>query len=64
MAHLWFRDKDDIWSAMPLDGHAVNVSAHPPRVLAEGFRLGEDAMAAVIRTELTDFSGLGSAHHR
>lgn len=51
MAHLWFRNDEDIWTVMPLDGHAVDVSVHPPRVLAEGFRLGEDAMAAVVRVD-------------
>ena len=54
MAHIWFRGDEGIWSAMPLDGYAIDVSAHPPRVLAEGFRLGEDAQAAVIRTEAGD----------
>lgn len=49
MAHLWFRAEDDIWSAMPLNGHAVDISVHPPRVLAEGFRLGVDVFAAVVR---------------
>ena len=54
MAHLWFRDEDDLWSAMPLNGHAVDISVHPPRVLADGFRLGEDTLAAVIRAEVGD----------
>jgi len=49
LAHLWFRDNDDVWSALPLDGRAVNILARPPRVLAEGFRLGGDAPAALIR---------------
>src|SRR5689334_2036503 len=49
MAHMWFRDAEDIWSAMPLKGRAVDISVHPPRVMADGFRLGEDALAAVIR---------------
>ena len=49
MAHFWFRDDEDIWSAMPLDGRAVDITVRPPRILAEGFRLGEDASAAVIR---------------
>ena len=54
MAHLWFRGDEEIWSAMPLDGHAVNVSVYPPRILAEGFRLGKDALAAVVRAEAVD----------
>jgi hypothetical protein len=54
VAHLWFRDDDDIWSAMPLDGRAVDVSEYPPQVLAEGFRLGEDTRAAVIRAGAGD----------
>lgn len=54
MAHLWFRNEEDIWSVVPLNGHAVNVSAHPPRVLPEGFRLGEDVTAALIPAELAD----------
>lgn len=54
MAHLWFRDEEDIWSAMPLDGHAVNVSGRRPQALAEGFRLGKDSLAVVIRTEAGD----------
>ena len=48
MAHLWFRDEEDIWAAVPLVGRAVDISAYPPRALADGFRLGEDAQAAVI----------------
>ncbi len=54
MAHIWFLDAENIWSALPLNGHAVDVSVYPPRPLAEGFRLGQDARAAVIRTELAD----------
>ncbi len=54
MAHLWFRGVEDIWSVMPLSGHAVDVSAFPPRPLAEGFRLGEDTLAAVIRAGARD----------
>jgi hypothetical protein len=49
LAHFWFRDDEDIWSATPLDGRAVDVSVCPPRILAPGFRLGADAPAAVIR---------------
>ena len=49
MAHLWFRDEEDIWSAMPLDGRAVDVTARPPRILPEGFQLGADAVAAALR---------------
>jgi hypothetical protein len=49
MAHLWVRDSDDSWAAMQLDGRAVDVSVYPPRVLADGFRLGEDTLAAVVR---------------
>jgi hypothetical protein len=51
MAHLWFRDADNIWSAMPLNGAAVDVSVEPPRVVADGFRSGVDTVAAVIRAE-------------
>jgi hypothetical protein len=54
MAHLWFRGDEDIWTVMPLDGHAVDVSVYPPRVLAEGFRLGADTLAAVVRAEAGD----------
>jgi hypothetical protein len=50
MAHIWFRDEEGIWSALPHDGRALDISAHPPRVLAEGFRLGIDTPAAVIRS--------------
>ena len=48
MAHLWFRDAEDVWSAMPLNGQALDISVYPPRVLAEGFRLGEDTRAALV----------------
>lgn len=57
MAHLWFRDEneeEDIWSAMPLNGHAVDISVCPPRVLTEGFRLGVDATAAVLCAQSGD----------
>ena len=54
MAHLWFRDDEDIWSVMQLDGRAVDVSVYPPRSLAEGFRFGEDTLAAVIRAGAED----------
>ena len=48
MAHLWFHNAEYNWSAMPLDGAAVDISVEPPRALAEGFRIGEDAPAALI----------------
>jgi hypothetical protein len=51
MAHVWFYGDDDIWSAMPLDGHAVDVSVFPPVTLGENFQLGEDAQAALMRTD-------------
>ena len=54
MAHLWFRDDEDIWAAMALDGRAVDVSVYPPRVLAEGFLLGQDTPAAVVRAGTGD----------
>lgn len=54
MAHLWFRGDADIWSAMPLDGRPVNISIRPPRVLADGFRLGGDVSAAVLRARAGD----------
>jgi hypothetical protein len=54
LAHLWFRDDEDIWSVVPLNGHATDVSVYPPRLLAEGFRLGGDALAAVIRAGAAD----------
>jgi hypothetical protein len=34
---------------MPLDGRAVDVSVYPPCRLAEGFHLGVDTQAAVVR---------------
>jgi len=49
VAHLWFRGDEGIWAALPLDGRPVGVSVCPPRVLADGFRLGADAPAAVLR---------------
>lgn len=36
MAHLWFRDAEDVWAVMPLDGRVVDVSVCPPRVMEEG----------------------------
>jgi hypothetical protein len=50
MAHVWFCGDDDTWSAMPLGGHAVDVSVFPPVTLGENFQLGEDAQAALVRT--------------
>lgn len=49
MAHLWFRNDEDVWSVMPLDAAAADISVHPPRALAEGFRPGVDTRAALIR---------------
>jgi hypothetical protein len=54
MAHLWFRDHDDNWSAMPLNADAVDISRNPPRELAGGFRLGDDCGAAVICSRAGD----------
>jgi hypothetical protein len=54
MAHLWSRGDDDVWSALLLNGSAVDISVNPPRVLADGFRLGEDTLAAVIRAGAGD----------
>lgn len=54
MAHIWIRGDEDAWSTMPLDQHAVDISVHPPRALAEGFRLGADALAVVIRSGTSD----------
>lgn len=54
MAYIWFRNNEEPWSVMPLNGRAVDVSVYPPRPLADGFRLGEDAMAALIHAELAD----------
>jgi hypothetical protein len=56
MAHLWFRtdDEEESWSTAPLNGHAVDITASPPRLLTEGFRLGEDTSAAVIRAGTAD----------
>jgi hypothetical protein len=54
MAHLWLRHDGNDWSAMPLTGHAMDISVHPPRILAESFRLGEDSRAALIRVATED----------
>jgi hypothetical protein len=54
LAHLWFRAEEEIWSAMPLDERTVDVSVCPPRVLADGFRLGGDVLAAVLRARAGD----------
>jgi len=54
MAHLWVRESDDGWAAIELNGRAVDVSVYPPRALAEGFRLGEDTPAAVVRAAAGD----------
>ncbi|MGA2118576.1 MAG: hypothetical protein ABSH56_27945, partial [Bryobacteraceae bacterium] len=32
MAHLWHRNEEETWSAMPLNGRAVDTSVYPPRV--------------------------------
>jgi hypothetical protein len=54
MAHLWIRHNGDDWSAMRLAGHSIDISVHPPRILAAGFCLGEDTRAAVIPVEAED----------
>lgn len=35
MAHLWISDEKGGWSAVPLDGGAVALTAHPPRRCGE-----------------------------
>ena len=62
MAHLWFRDEEDIWAAMPLTGAAVDISTYPPRAVAEGFRLGDDmqAMGAPASSDASSTSEQGS----
>jgi Zn finger protein HypA/HybF involved in hydrogenase expression len=54
MAHLWFRDDDNIWVVMPLNGRPVDVSVYPPRVMQEDFRLGRGAPAVLIRSSAGD----------
>jgi hypothetical protein len=54
MAHIWFRNDEDIWSAMTLDRHAVDISVHPPQAMAEGFQMGEDSLVVVIRSAAGD----------
>src|ERR1035438_7357467 len=54
MAHLWLRHDGDDWSAMLLAGHAIDISVHPPRILAEAFRLAEDTRVAVIPVAAED----------
>jgi len=54
MAHIWFRNGEDSWSVMPIDGHAVNVSVYPPRILPDDFRFGEDVLVALIRAGSAD----------
>ena len=51
MAHLWFRDEDDVWSAMSLDERAVDISVRPPRFLAGELHASADAPVAVIRAQ-------------
>src|ERR1035438_7432253 len=37
MAHLWFLDDEGVWSVVPLEGRAVDISVHPPRAMAEDY---------------------------
>jgi hypothetical protein len=53
VAHLWFRgsEGEDVWSAMPLNGRAVDVAAVPPRALTEALRLDEEPAVVMVRAE-------------
>jgi hypothetical protein len=48
MAHLWYRDADDVWRVRPLGECALDISVCPPRDLVPEFRLGHDTLAAVV----------------
>lgn len=49
MAHFWFRDSiDEIWTAMALDNHALDIRVWPPRAMPEEFCLGNDG-AVIMR---------------
>lgn len=54
MAHLWLHLDGGDWSAMLLNGHAVDISVHPPRILPGSFQLGEVTRAAVVRVGEAD----------
>jgi hypothetical protein len=46
MAHLWFLDDEGVWSVVPLEGRAVDISVHPPRAMAEDYP--EDHLRAAV----------------
>lgn len=50
MAHLWFQDGDEVWTVLPLDHRAVDVSVSPPRALDETGSVGPDTRAVVAYT--------------
>lgn len=54
MAHLWFRDHDEVWSAVALNGTALDISALPPRELSDDLRLGGNCRAAVVSSRVDD----------
>lgn len=49
MAHLWFRDTDETWTAMPLGTRAVDVSVSPPRLLGDAGNAGSNTGVVVAR---------------
>jgi hypothetical protein len=54
MAHLWFRDADEVWAVKPLGDCAMDISVYPPRALDAQFRLGHDTRAAVVSAPTGD----------
>jgi hypothetical protein len=61
MAHLWFRNAgDELWSAMPLNGLAVDIRSWPPRALPGEFCLGNDD-AVIIKSSSDGWALLAAA---
>jgi len=48
MAHIWYRNADNVWTAFALDGRAVDLAVCPPRVLDAVPDSGEGARAILM----------------
>jgi hypothetical protein len=48
MAHIWYRDSENGWTALALDGRVVELTDCPPRVLAAAPDSGEVARAILM----------------
>jgi hypothetical protein len=48
MAHIWYRDSENVWTALSLDGRMVELSGCQPRVLDAAPDSEEGALATVM----------------